>query len=89
MKTVYRYEVMTDGEPQAHSLCGPILAVGCRNPWVMEFWALSDTEAPPVERTFRVFETGHPGVVGTYVGTAVAPGGALVWHLFELDGNRS
>lgn len=51
MKAVYRYEVMTDGEPRAHS--------------------------------------GHPGVVGTYVGTAVTPGGALVWHLFELDGNRS
>lgn len=46
-------------------------------------------EMPP--RRFRVVGTGHPIPERMplhdgwrYIGTAVAPGGALVWHLIEV-----
>jgi hypothetical protein len=34
---------------------------------------------------YRVFGTGHPDVDGLYVGTALAAGGVLVWHLFRRE----
>lgn len=49
-------------------------------------WALCDTNAPSVERTFAVYGTGHQHeqIKGEYVGTCQCHGGALVWHVFEL-----
>lgn len=87
MRTVFRYEVPVDDRPHEIDLRGPLLAVGCRRLNVVEFWAIWDTLAGPERtHTFQVYGTGQPDVEGKHLGTAVAPGGELVWHLFELDG---
>jgi hypothetical protein len=46
-------------------------------------WAVVNTEAPMVEREFRVAGTGRelPGYPGEYVGTCDI--GEYVWHVFE------
>jgi hypothetical protein len=82
MKRIYRYEVPVDGDFHAIA-CGPVLAVGCRDRNVVEFWAYPKGHGFEV-RHFRVAGTGH--VVDDeeqHVGTAVAPGGDLVWHLVQ------
>jgi hypothetical protein len=84
MRTIYRYVVPVDDQAHFIELTGEIRAVGCRSPWNVEFWAEHNTEARPVERTFQVFGTGHPlPHQARHVGTAVAPGDALVWHLYD------
>lgn len=47
-------------------------------------WALVDPEAPPQERYFKVYGTGHAirRDDAVYIGTVDAP--PFVWHLFEL-----
>lgn len=54
-----------------------------------EFISAEYVTAPLSRRAweYRVFGTGHP-VDGLYVGTAVAPSGALVWHLFRREVSR-
>lgn len=82
-REVRRYEVPVDDRPHALTLGGPILAVGCREPHVVEFWAMHDP-AVTWRRWFHVHGTGHElPDLAVYVGTAVAPGGRFVWHLFE------
>lgn len=87
-----RYEVPVDD--QWHMIEVPAMAalqnVNSRRPDVVEFWAeqwepLPGEELATTKRTFRVYGTGHPYSPHEvmYQGTAVAPGGALVWHLFE------
>lgn len=85
MRTVFRYDVPVDGRPHEFELRGPLLAVGCRNIGVVEFWAIWDTLILPLPRIYQVFGTGQADVLGRHQGTAVAPDGQLVWHLFELD----
>ncbi len=77
--TIYRYEVPVDDE--WHEIrCSPVLYVACRSTNVVEFWAHAIDDAPA--RKFRVYGTGHPVEPHTmYAGTALAPGGNLVWHL--------
>jgi hypothetical protein len=89
VKAIYRYEVPVDDLAHRLMVAGPVLAVGCRRPDVVEFWALHDS-AVTWYRWFQVFGTGQtlPEVV-KYLGTAVAPGGQLVWHLLEMDGRNS
>lgn len=85
MRTVYRYVVPVDDRAHDIVLTGEISAVGCRSAWAVEFWAIHDDSATAVTRCFQVFGTGHAlPHQAVYVGTAVAPGDALVWHLFEL-----
>lgn len=52
-----------------------------------QIWALVDSDAPKVIRSFRVYGTGHPlGHHGPYVGTWQMNRGIsapLVFHLFE------
>jgi hypothetical protein len=61
--------------------------IACRRADVVEFWTY--TLIPIVDdgpaREFRVFGTGQPYSLHevAYHGTAIAPGGQLVWHLFE------
>lgn len=86
MRTVFRYEVPVDDQAHEFELRGPLLAVGCRAPYAVEFWAIWDTDVAEWVRRYQVFGTGQPDVVGEHRGTAVAPGGQLVWHLFELGG---
>lgn len=79
---IYRYEVPVDDEWHTVTGCGPVLYVACRRTPVVEFWAMPTPE--PHVRSFRVYGTGHPiDVPTTHVGTAIAPGGSLVWHLME------
>lgn len=80
---VYRYEVPVDDCWHPLQIDGDILHVGCRNMHVVELWALH-TDKRAETRSFRVYGTGHqlpPDL--QYIGTAIAPGGQLVWHLFE------
>lgn len=81
MTAVYRYEVPVDDRWHPLQFAGPVLHVACRNMHVVELWAMN---TPGPTRSFRVYGTGHslpPDL--EYVGTALAPGGQLVWHLFE------
>lgn len=83
-----RYEIPIDDE--WHDIEGPweILHYGCRRPDVVEFWGLVSTgpySAPLRTRRLRVFGTGQPieGDFPSYQATVIAPGGALVWHVFR------
>ena len=81
MLALHRYEVPVDDQWQAISLSGRVVHVDCRNPHVVELWALSGVDTPTVQ-DFRVFGTGQPLPSEVeHVGTALAPGGQLVWHL--------
>ena len=89
MRRIFRYEVPVDDQPHSFSLNAGPFAVGCRQADRVEFWAIhdDDPETDPDERTFVVVGTGHllPPGVRTVHGTAVAPGGSLVWHLVEVE----
>jgi hypothetical protein len=84
MSRIFRYEVPVDDRAHMVELGGEPLAVGCRQADVVEFWALEPAHSRN-RRFFIVVGTGHP-IDGAfhYWGTAVAPGGQLVWHLLEL-----
>jgi hypothetical protein len=80
---VYRYEVPVDGRWHELDLSGAVLHVASRRPDVVDLWALH-SGGPTLRRRFRVFGTGHPLPDGVcHVGTALAAGGELVWHVFE------
>lgn len=82
---VGRYEVPADDRWHRYQLSGPVLHVAARTPNTVEFWATVDSHAAlTATRHFRVFGTGQPlpGDV-VHVGTALAAGGRLVWHLME------
>lgn len=82
--TIYRYEVPVDDHWHVIPLSGAVLHVGSRTPDVVEFWALQ-SGGPIIPRMFRVFGTGQPlpDRPLRHCGTAMAAGGALVWHLME------
>lgn len=85
-RRIYRYEVPVDDQWHEFALHGAPVAVGCRDPRFVEFWAMHDDgyDPGPVRR-FIVVGTGHPlpARAHRHVGIAVAPGGQLVWHLME------
>jgi hypothetical protein len=83
-RTIYRYEIPVDDRWHAVDLSGPIVHVASRSMRSVELWAVHG-DKPATRRGFRVYGTGHP-IPGdaTYVGTAIPPGGQLVWHLLEL-----
>lgn len=85
-RMIYRYVVPVDDHWHTHALSGSVLHVACRSADVVEFWALH-SGGPTIDRAFRVFGTGQPipPAASTYVGTAFAAGGALVWHLMEHE----
>ena len=84
---IYRYEVPVDDQWHTFQLSGNPLAVNCRHMTTVEFWTRSNNVDPGLERSFIVVGTGHPIPAEThYWGTAVAPGGMLVWHLLERLG---
>ncbi|MEU3613498.1 hypothetical protein ABZ725_14440 [Streptomyces sp. NPDC006872] len=83
MAAIYRYEVPVDDRWHPLQLSGRIVHVGCRNMRAVEVWALHADGAQTV-RSFRVYGSGHPLPPDVeHVGTAIAPGGQLVWHLIE------
>ena len=85
MIAVHRYEVPVDDRPHRHILGGPIVHVAGRFVDAVEFWAIHDDDGEQAQRTFQVVDTGEEIPAGaTHVGSAIAPGGRFVWHLFEL-----
>jgi len=88
MRAIYRYEVPVDGVPHQRVMTrGRVLSVGLRQREVVEFWALHDDTQQDVSRLFVVVGTGHP-IPATdfrYCGHAYDYGGALVWHLLEIN----
>lgn len=78
---IFRYEVPVDDQWHVITGTSDPLSVGCRNPGIVEFWAW---ERPDVtmHTEYRVVGTGQP-IDGpmSHQGTAIAPGGHLVWHL--------
>lgn len=83
-RAIYRYEIPVDDQWHAIDLTGNIVHVDSRDIYIVELWAIH-TDGPATRRGFRVYGTGHaiPDDV-THVGTTIAPGGHLVWHLMEL-----
>ncbi|MGW4028215.1 DUF7352 domain-containing protein [Streptomyces sp. NPDC004838] len=79
---IFRFEVPVDDQWHDISGCGTPLHVDCRAPRIVEFWAWRRDDLP--DRRLRVFGTGDPIPDGSrHIGTAIAPGGQLVWHLLE------
>lgn len=83
VRQVFRCAVPVDDRWHTVEMRGPVLHVATRGHDYVELWFLDDDALPVADRTFRVFGTGHAGVEGAYVGTAITPSGRLVWHLFE------
>jgi len=82
-EAIYRYEIPVDDRWHPLQLSGEVLHVDCRTMHAVEVWA-RHTDGPTVTRSFRVYGTGQPLLDGlAYIGTAIVPGGQLVWHLME------
>lgn len=81
--TIHRTEVPVTDEWVTRRLPGPILHVATRRHAVVELWFRTDGE--PHDLDLRVFGTGHDLPEGDirYLGTAIEPGGHLVWHLMQ------
>lgn len=79
---VYRHVIPVDGYEYEIVDSGPPLHVGCRTENAVEFWAFHTPGAP--KRNYIVIATGAEVPASLlYHGTAISPGGHLVWHLFE------
>lgn len=80
-RRMLRFEVPVDGEEHVLAVHpAQIKHIATRHANVVEFWALEDDN--PYSHTFLVVGTGHRfGPVWNHLGTAIVPGGALVWHL--------
>ncbi len=85
MISIFRYEVPVDDRWHSIDLQGGIVHVAARQPDVVEIWAEHcHNWTGKLTRRFRVYGTGQPDVEGTHIGTAIAAGGRLVWHLREM-----
>lgn len=84
---MHRYTVPVDDRPHLLQLTGRILHVAKRDRSSVEVWAYASA-GPAVVRRVQVFGTGQqlPNDVTPerHLGTAITPGGHLVWHLFEV-----
>lgn len=86
---ILRYEIPVDDQWHTLPIGGQIVHVGTRHADIVEIWVRDFQHAAhQLHRTFRVFATGQPieGVTGfspIHRGSAITPGGAFVWHLFE------
>jgi len=83
-RRIFRYEVPIDGKTHEIRLASDPVFIFCRSLLTIEFWVIDRSDGPERSRFFTVIGTGSdmpPN--GTYVGTAVAPDGAYVWHLIE------
>lgn len=84
MTRILRYVVPVDDGWHTVYTGGAPLHVDCRSADLVEFWAWELEATTPTE--YRVYGTGQPVEPGVkYVGTALAPGGHLVWHLVKRD----
>lgn len=87
---ILRYEVPVDDRFHTLRLLGPIVHVATRNPRCVEVWASTDGSGP-YDWDLTVVATGQPfpgaGAL-THLGTAISPGGELVWHLMQRGPSR-
>lgn len=83
---ILRYEVPVDDQWHLLPVVGAsVLHVGCRNQRIVEFWAREAEAGDGEVLAFRVYGTGQPAPAAAhYEGTAIAPGGRLVWHLLSV-----
>ncbi len=80
---VLRYEIPVDDQIHELTLPGGTLHVATRRPDVVEMWCQDEGKARLVR--LLVVGTGHPWPPGAFhIGTAIIPGGALVWHLLVV-----
>lgn len=83
---ILRFEVPVDDE--WHLIRVPrnsVLHVDCRFARSVEFW-MREHESGTEVRAYRVYGTGQPiPATASYEGTALAPGGRAVWHLFSAS----
>lgn len=91
MRRVFKYDIpltratfdMPDGARIVHVACQ-------HDASSVQLWAEVDDATLTRRRQFHIFGTGHPipedtgGREFIHVGTAIAPGGALVWHVYEV-----
>lgn len=83
MTRVLRHEIPVDDAVHELVLRGPILHVATRRPDVVEVWVQDEERTRGVR--LLVVGTGQPWPDNAvHFGTAIAPGGALVWHLLGL-----
>lgn len=87
MKNVYKYEVPVDDVIVIKMPEGAEILHFEAQYGMPCIWARVDPDAPMEKRCFRFAGTGHPlgDNVGKHVGSCMMRGGALVWHLFELN----
>lgn len=82
MSRVLRYEIPVGGV-HVRTVPGGLLHVATRRPDVVEMWVQDEGKA--MVRSYAVVGTGHPWPDdAVYLGTAIAPGGSLVWHLLAV-----
>ncbi len=80
---VLRWSLPVDDKLHEFALTGPIVHVASRQPDVVEMWEVTNDLSAPRRVGFQAFGTGQEVPYGArYVGTALAAGGALVWHVF-------
>jgi hypothetical protein len=84
---ILRIEVPVDDEWHiARVPSTPILHVNCRQANLVEFWIREAETSAEGVTAFRVYGTGQPTPASArYEGTAIAPGGRLVWHLLSVE----
>ena len=89
MRTVYKYEILGATTVLPMPAGAQLLSVHNQHERIC-VWALVDTEAPEVERVFRLVGTGHPydDEGGTFVGSVLMQDGYYVFHVFD-HGERS
>lgn len=81
---IIRWVVPVDDAPHDYPMNGAIVHVASRSDSTVTFWTL-DSGGPKRDRVFQVVGTGQPYPADwKHRGTALAAGGALVWHLMEL-----
>lgn len=88
---ILRYEVPVNDQWHTLTLAGPIVHIATRRHDVVEVWATTDGYGEQ-DHDLLVIGTGQPydfenGNV-CHIGTAIVPGGELVWHLMQRGPNR-
>lgn len=86
-KTIYKYPLRVDDVQdvamprKAKILC---VQIQSKTPCI---WAEVDKKQTVVKRRFATYGTGYslPDDSGTYIGTYQLQGGALVFHVYELE----
>jgi hypothetical protein len=83
---ILRHIVPVDDEAHRIELAGEIVHVAARDDAYVEFWVRTPL-IPQASFVYAFWVSGTGAVVPSdaiHVGTAIAPGGLLVWHLFAI-----